>query len=273
MTASTGSEASGSKLWLPDARLTAAPTPRLKLLSFNMQVGLETGHYGHYLTRAWRHALPGPNLHRNLDRIAELIAPYDFVALQEADAGSLRTRFTNQMEYLAKRAGFAHYGLAVTRDLRPVAHHCMGYLSRLAPAQTQEHVLPSRIPGRRAMSVQLGTEAGALTVLLTHLSLGTADQHRQLHYLGTLLQPQTPAVLVGDLNCEPEQLRQHPTLRERGLWLPEQLPATYPSWKPSKRLDHVLLTPEIELHRIEALPYSNSDHLPLAAEISVKLPA
>ena len=42
----------------------------------------------------------------NLDKIAQLIKEFDIVALQEVDAGSLRSQFINQTEYLAKKADF-----------------------------------------------------------------------------------------------------------------------------------------------------------------------
>ncbi|HVT34531.1 MAG TPA: hypothetical protein VHE37_03030, partial [Nevskiaceae bacterium] len=127
-----------ASIWQPQPELLL-PRKRLKLklLSYNIHVGLNTGHYTHYLTRAWRHALPGADMHRVLDPIADLMRDYDFVAIQEGDAGSLRTWFRNQIEYLAHRAGFAHWGLAVTRDLRPLAMHCLGFLSRLPPAAVE----------------------------------------------------------------------------------------------------------------------------------------
>ena len=36
----------------------AARVSSLRLLMFNIQFGLETSHYAHYLTRSWRHAAP-----------------------------------------------------------------------------------------------------------------------------------------------------------------------------------------------------------------------
>lgn len=251
---------------------TDAPPRRLKLLSFNIQVGLQTGHYGHYLTRAWRHALPGPNMHYTLDRMAELMQDYDFVAVQEGDAGSLRTRFVNQIEYLARRANFAHHGFSITRDLRPMAQHCLGFLSRHAPLRSTEHRLPGRIRGRRAIEIDMGPELDDLTILMAHLSLGHQDQQHQLDYLSALVPPSGPAVLIGDLNCEPEVLRAHGALRQSGLTLHSESPATFPSWRPVKRLDHILISPQIEVHHIEALPHPISDHLPLAAEISMRRP-
>lgn len=244
--------------------------PRLRLLSFNIQVGLRSSHYGHYVTNAWRHALPGTHMHATLDRMAELMQGYDFVAVQEADAGSLRTRFVNQIEYLAERAGFNHCGLTITRDFHPMARHALGYLSRTRPLRTEDHVLPTPIPGRSALRVDLGGEAGGLTALVAHLSLGPQAQRRQLSYLSKLIPTGAPAVLMGDLNCDPVLLHGHACLRACGLWIPTASPLTYPSWRPRKSLDHILVSPDIEVLKLEALPHPISDHLPLAAEISFK---
>ena len=241
----------------------------MRLLSYNIHVGVRPGHYGHYLTRAWRHALPGPGMHATLDAIGDLMRDYDFVAVQEADAGSLRTRFVNQMEYLAKRAGFDHVDLVVNRDLRPVARHAMGFLSRHKPAAVVKHRLPGRIPGRSVVEVDLGPEAGDLSLLLTHLSLGHFDRHQQLDFISNLVKPARPTVLLGDLNCEPDILRAHPALCGSGLCVPPETPATFPSWRPKLRLDHILGSPRVAIRRLEALPSLLSDHLALAAEIDV----
>ncbi len=259
-----------SRLWTPPApKAPAQDLLRLRLLSFNIQVGLDTRRYAHYVTRAWRHALPWNGHHASLDRIAELIGDYDFVALQEADAGSLRTRFLNQMEYLARRAGFAHWGYTVTRDLQPVARHCLGYLSRRAPLRHEEHRLPSPIPGRGAVVVELGPQAAGLRVIVTHLSLGPDTRRRQLDYISHLAEQPGPTVVMGDFNCEPEVLRSHSRLRQSGLWLPDETPATFPSWRPSRSIDHVLVTPDVAIHELKTLPALGSDHLPLAVEIGV----
>ena len=77
---------------------------RLRLLSFNIQVGISTERYRHYLTRGWQHLLPHAGRATNLKRIGELLADYDLVALQEADGGSLRSGYVNQVEHLAQIA-------------------------------------------------------------------------------------------------------------------------------------------------------------------------
>lgn len=249
-----------------------ALSARLRLLSYNIHIGARPEHYGHYVTRAWRHALPGPGMHATLDAIADVMTGYDFVAVQEADAGSLRTRFVNQLEYLARRAGFAHLGHVVTRDLRPIARHALGFLSRFPPQRRHDHVLPGRIPGRRALSVHLGPEAGGLNLLIAHLSLGAADRSRQLDYLAQLVSHATPTVLLGDLNCEAHGLREHGALARRGFWIPHATPPTFPSWKPRRGIDHILTTPSVAVERLEPLPHAFSDHLPLGADVSIPVP-
>lgn len=252
---------------------TAQPEARaisLRVLSYNMQVALQTAHYGHYLTRAWRHALPGPGMHLSLDQIAELLREHDFVALQEADHGSLRTQFTNQIEYLARRSGFAHCGLTVTRKLKPFAAHALGFLSRYAPEAVEEHVLPSWLPGRRAMQVRLGADAGGLQLLLTHLSLGQKTQLTQIDYLNSLVPDSGPVMLLGDLNCRGAILRRHLAQLGSRLQMPDETPATYPSWRPQHDIDHILHTADIHLRQLRSLPFASSDHLPLAAEVVLR---
>src|SRR5947199_357066 len=122
---------------------------RLKLLSYNIQIAAQHAHAGHYVTRAWRHALPGRDMHATLDRIADLARGYDFVAIQEGDAG----------------------------------------------------------------------------------------------------------------------------LKRRGLCVADACPPTFPSWQPRRDIDHVLTSRGVRLHALHALPHPLSDHLPLAAEISLSLGA
>ena len=239
----------------------------LRLLTYNIQVGLHTRDYGHMVSGAWRHFWPSRDQQANLERIAELIADYDFVAIQEADAGSLRTRAMNQIEFLAERAGFNHCGYIVTRDLQPVARHCHGWLSRVAPTAQESHILPARIPGRAAMRLHFGPEWDELTLVAAHLSLGARDRRRQLDYLADLAGTRQRTVLMGDLNSGSDFLRTHPALRARGFLPAPHAPKTYPSWRPRRALDQVLHTRDVELIRVDALPLHLSDHAPLAIQL------
>ena len=178
--------------------MAESQSPPYRLLTYNIQVGLHTRDYGHMVSGAWRHLWPSKDQHSNLERIAEMLSGFDFVAIQEADAGSLRTRSRNQIEFLARAAGFDHCGFIVTRDLHPVARHCHGWMSRAAPIEQQAHSLPSRIPGRAAMRLRYGEELGGLTILAAHLSLGGEDRRKQLRYIAGMAGAGERVVMLGD---------------------------------------------------------------------------
>src|SRR5689334_9216046 len=106
---------------------------RLRLLSFNIQAGIASSKYRHYLTQSWKHVLPYPERLETLDRIAALSMDFDLVGIQESDAGSLRSAFINQTEYLATRAGFPYWYDQTNRNLGHFAQHSLGLLSRFRP--------------------------------------------------------------------------------------------------------------------------------------------
>ena len=72
------------------------PVHKLKVLTYNIQVGISYTSYRHYLTRSWRHVLPFHGRQEILDSIARFISGFDIVGLQEVDAGSLRSGYINQ---------------------------------------------------------------------------------------------------------------------------------------------------------------------------------
>lgn len=251
----------------PSQRPAATAADRLRVLTLNIQVGMQTAHYGHYVTGAWRHVLPSRGVRDNLDRIAELASHFDLVALQEADAGSLRTAQLNQVEYLAAKAGLQHWQLAVNRNLRPFAQHCLGFLSRHPLLDIEHHALPGRVPGRGALAATLAQPGyDPLRVVVAHLALSRASRQVQLDYLAQLVPQKRELLLLGDLNCETNELLQHSPLRDIGLQPVSGAP-TFPSWKPQRRLDHVLATPGLRVAHSHVVPTPLSDHLAVAVEL------
>jgi endonuclease/exonuclease/phosphatase family metal-dependent hydrolase len=251
-------------------KIDSAPGDRLRVLTLNMQVGLRAAHYGHYLTHAWRNLLPSRGVRAVLDEIGELAAGYDVVALQEGDAGSLRTAQLNQIAYVAERAGHAHWQTAVNRDLGPFAQHCLGCLSREPLERLSHHQLPGWLPGRGALDLELRRPGyQPLRLIVTHLALGKTARTRQLGFLGNLLADGGEALVLGDLNCEPAELAAHAGLRRVGLRVLHS-EATYPSWRPVRSIDHALATPGVDVQRVSALAHHLSDHLPVAIEIRLR---
>ncbi|MGH8381431.1 endonuclease/exonuclease/phosphatase family protein [Pseudomonas sp.] len=238
---------------------------RLRLLSFNIQVGISTERYRHYLTKSWQHLLPHPGRAGNLQKIGELLGDFDLVALQEVDGGSLRSGYVNQVEHLAQLGAFPYWYQQLNRNLGRFAQHSNGVLSRLKPQLLEDHPLPGPA-GRGAILVRFGEGEDALVVVMMHLALGAKTRALQLAYIRELIGGYRHQVLMGDMNTHANDLLLHSPLRDLGLVAP-QVQATFPSWRPQRCLDHILLSPSLTLERVEVLAQPISDHLPVAVEI------
>ena len=240
---------------------------RLRLLSYNIQSGLSTRNYSQYLTRSWKHLVPVPSRMANLDGIAQILANYDLVGLQEVDAGSLRSGFVNQIKYLADHAGFEYVFDQSNRKIGMISQHGNAVLSRIRPDAITEHKLPGLIPGRGVLEVRFGSGVNALHVLILHMALGRRGRLRQIEFLAELVRDYRHVILMGDLNCRSDS-REMVVLLE-SAHLCESAPGlhTFPSWQPDRQLDHILVSPSISVEQVAVLDHDYSDHLPIAMEV------
>ncbi len=244
-----------------------APQPTLRMLSYNIQIGIKTRRYGQYLTHSWKHVLHHPQRFTNLDRIAQLMSAYDLVGVQEADAGSARSGFVNITQYLAAAAGFPYWDDQTNRRIGRFAQHSLGVLSRYKPTGITEHRLPGRIPGRGAMAVRFGDGDESLVVLIVHLALSRRGRLSQLDYIGDLVNDYRHVVLMGDMNCVSDSQEMELLLNKTLMSEPLHGMHTFPSWRPRRNIDHILVTPTVEVAKAEVLNYPLSDHLPISMEV------
>lgn len=242
----------------------------IRLLTFNIQVGINTSSYRHYVTRSWQHFLPHSKRIQNLDRIATLLSNYDVIALQECDGGSLRSGYINQVQYLAEASGIPYWHQQLNRNLGQLAQHSNGLLSRYRPLDVTEHRLPGLIPGRGAIVARYGVVEDPLVLVMMHLSLSKSAQQRQLAYIQELIAEYQHVVLMGDLNNHAEELLSNSPLKHSNLVPLPDTAHSFPSWRPERALDHILVSPSLEIRRSEVVSYPVSDHLPIAMDI--KLP-
>lgn len=241
--------------------------PRLRLLSFNMQAGMGMEAAHHYITRSLRNVLPHRRQQEQLEKIARLIGNYDVVALQEVDGGSLRSGFTHQLVHLAEKAGFPWWFQQVNRDLGHLGQFSNGLLSRQSPQAVEAHALPG-LKGRGIIVSRFGEGEHSLVVLNVHLALSMKARFHQFAYIHKVIEHAPHVVLMGDLNCTHEELRRSPIGDRQWQWLEEEL-HTYPSWKPQKQIDHILVSERLHVHAIKVLDERLSDHRPLAVELDL----
>lgn len=239
---------------------------RLRLLSCNIVAGASVGRYSDYVTRSW---LPHPGKRANLDALARSIEDFDVVGLQEADAGTLRSGFVNQTQYIAESAGFPYWSHQPNRRVSRLAQSANGLISRIEPSEVIDHPLPGRIPGRGALLARFGAGADALTVVISHLSLGPEARMRQLGFIAELLADAPHAVLMGDLNCAADSAELRELYRRTSLTPPLAPPPTFPSWRPRRAIDHILVSESLQIDSLWTLPQAFSDHLPVAASVTL----
>lgn len=242
---------------------------RMRLVSYNIQVGIASRRYHDYLTQSWKHFLPHAESLNNLDRIARLVNDFDVVALQEADAGSFRSLFVNQVEFLARRSGFPHWYSQTNRNLGKIARHSNGLLSRFQPSGVVEHRLPGLIPGRGLIEVHYGDSANPLVLLLVHLGLGKRSRMQQILYIARLIERYRHVVVMGDFNCHVRSEEMALLLDNAALHRPSDELHTFPSWRPNRGIDHVLVSSSIRINDVQVLQHPVSDHLPIGVDITL----
>ncbi|MCW9018510.1 MAG: endonuclease/exonuclease/phosphatase family protein [Kangiellaceae bacterium] len=242
---------------------------RLKLLSYNIQVGISSHSYRDYVTQSWRHILPDSRRQANLTEISHWLSEFDIVALQEVDAGSMRTHFINQVAYLAQKGGFPHWHHQQNRKLGRFAAHSNGLLAKHPIADVIDHKLPGRIAGRGALQVNLGNGEQQLSVFSVHLALSPQARRRQLEYMGELLREQPYFIIMGDMNCTHEHAVEEFEKHGLKIKIGNRQQPTFPRWKPKYQLDHIWVSEGLNIVDCEVLELGVSDHLPVAMEVEI----
>jgi len=216
---------------------------KIRLLSFNIQAGTSTARYHHYVTHSWRQVLPHSRRIENLDAIAELVTPFDMVALQEVDTGSLRSGFINQSRYLANHSDMPFWCHQSNRKVGTVAYAGNGFLSKFEPQSVEDHRLPGIIPGRGTLLVRYGEGESRLDVAVVHLALGKRARRQQLRFLTEMLASSQNLIVMGD--------------------------PSFPSWQPQRAIDHILVSHTLVAREAEVLDVTYSDHCPVVLEVEL----
>jgi endonuclease/exonuclease/phosphatase family metal-dependent hydrolase len=241
----------------------------MRVLTYNIQVGITSKRSRDYIMHGWKHLLPYPGRMRNLNAIGGFLEGFDVVGLQELDAGSLRSAYVDQAEYLALRGGFPYWASRTNRNLGHFARHSHGMLARMKPVEVLEHRLPSKIPGRGALELVFGDKQQSLGVISAHLSLSRRARANQLAFLGDLVLAHQHVVVLGDFNCSAESPEICELLTRTHLRPPLSSEPTYPSWKPARDFDQILVSEQLKPVDSQVHPLPYSDHLPVSVELAL----
>ena len=119
------------------------------------------------------------------------------------------------------------------------------------------------------MLVELQTNREPLVVCIMHLALGKRARKMQLGYISELVGEFSQLVVLGDFNCGIDSQELRELVDTTHLQLPTEDLMTFPSWKPNRKYDHILISAALKLKGTRVLEHTHSDHLPICVEISL----
>ena len=242
----------------------------LKILTLNVAHGRADGQHQAFLSTK--------TIRNNLDQIAEVLvreAP-DVVALQEADGPAIWSGNFDHVDYLANNGMFAHsfrgehvkglrlsYGTALLSQL-PLDDRA-SITFKPSPPTLSKGFVTSTVgwPGRPRLEVM---------IVSVHLDFARASvRGEQVQRLVAQLRKfEGPIVVMGDFNCEWQGRETSLRTLAGDLGLHAYQPsaddmATFPGFE--KRLDWILISPELEFASYAHLDDTLSDHLSVVAEL------
>lgn len=236
------------------------------------------------------HGCVGTDGRLDVGRIAAVIAQSrpDVVALQELDVGRARSGGVDQAHAIASRLGMSfHFNSAMQVEEEQYGDAILSTLPlrlvKSGPLPTPPRL--SRLEPRGALWVSVEMGGGAVQIVNTHLGLVPLEQRAQAarllgrDWLGHADCRAGPTILLGDFNAAPRYAvyksfatrlrdvqRNADGTRRRGRSV-----RTFPSRMPMLRIDHVFVSPDIDVLGVHApdstLARIASDHLPLVVDL------
>lgn len=257
----------------PGAEVPEATSDAVRLLTLNLAHG--RGPRQTFVRRQ--------RLESNLAQVAATIRGLspDIVALQEADGPS---SWSGNFDHVATLAELSELEEHFRGDHNPYGNGSRftlntgtALLSRLELLEPHSHRFAENWRDTKGFVIatveipQWGNRS--LDVVSVHLDfLVPSIRRRQIEQMSRVLaERNNPLVLLGDLNCcfvrEPRSME---LLAERlgvTAFEPDLHSPTYPSLRPIRRLDWILVSPELEFGGYGTLPTRLSDHLLVTADL------
>ena len=197
----------------------------------------------------------------------------DIVALNEMRDKGSSPEYEAQTEILSRLTGLEHYYFAKAIDVEGGGPYGNAILSRF-PIESVETIPipdPEAKTGTRLYETRCVLKAKlfcGMTVIVTHFGLNPDEQENAVR---TILDSVTDrrCVLMGDFNVRPDNPVLDP-IRERMLdaaSLFDKPMLSFPSDEPTRKIDYVFVSKDINLLSADIPSIVASDHRPHVAEI------
>lgn len=235
----------------------------------NLQTGVGTTRgYWQYLTTGWKYALPHGSAW--VERAADFIrtAGVDVAAFCEIGGGARRTRGIDQAALLAEATPLKEHLFFPTFVVGGRINQGNALSARYPVRRIRNHALPGTGEPRFLSEAEVHLDGTPVRCFVTHLSLQLDIRRPQIDRIAEVVdRVEGPVILAGDFNVSEEA--ELALLSESQLRQVVSAP-TFPSWKPSRRLDYLFFSRHftiLEHYAFERFRFS--DHLPLVAAVRV----
>lgn len=208
-----------------------------------------------------------------LDEIANIIeeSGADIIGLQEVDSNFVRSKFQNQLKYLADKLSMNY---AYGDNVNIVgAKYGNGILSKY-PIESYENLkLPSGKEQRGLLAAVIDIDGNKINFLNTHLGLTSSERLVQVNtiskYIDTLL---GEVILVGDFNDVHRSRSVHEMtkkLSDIGYITNNSRVPTFEVALLSKRIDYIFISKNIKANKYKVIRSNASDHYPIVADVKI----
>ncbi|MDQ3107098.1 MAG: endonuclease/exonuclease/phosphatase family protein [Actinomycetota bacterium] len=195
----------------------------------------------------------------------------DVLALQEVDVGVPRSGRADQAAAVGRATGLRATFAKATR-VGGIGKYGNALLVDGRTEDVEVLGLPRTVRSHEARVALLATVrldgAGPFTMAATHLSIHRPEVHAQLQaVVAALVARPGPHVLVGDLNLGSDEVAT--VVEAAGLRLAPADAPTFPNPDPTARIDHVAVSPDLQIAGVEVVATASSDHCALIVDLEV----
>ena len=259
----------------PSEATNRSPAPTLTVMTWNIAHGRGTSpnQFGH----------PEATYKANIDAVARAIAREspDVVALQEADAASAWSGSFDHVARIVEATKYAnvHHGLHFEAGVGPLAaRYGTAILSQLPLRDTASSKLPDRsfhIKGYVRAEIEF--DRRPLLLVSLHMNSDSKEvRRRQVDHLVEALAPfNKPMIVMGDFNSrwdvEDDAVRRVAEKLRLQAFEPESTRLqTFRSAGPTRRIDWILISPDLDFVDYATIADQASDHLAVRATVRWK---
>lgn len=241
------------KLIYEENKNTAGVMPAIKVMTYNIHRGINKDN------------------ELNLDGIVDTIksSGAEIIALQEVERFSVRTKFQDQIGYIADKLSMRYvYGKSVN-----ILNGQFGnaILSKYPIEEYQVRELPSERENRTLLSAKLNVLGNRISIYNTHLGLKQSERDKQIKEIVRITGDDNNFILAGDFNEKVDKLGAiTKKLRDCASYENNESKVTFENEGLSERIDYIFASKGFDIKGYDVPKSDASDHYPAVSIIKFK---